>query len=81
MNAVNNFYVYIMASSGNGTLYNGMNNDFIKRVYQHKNDLAEEFTKKYKVHNLVYYEYNSDVKAAISRENQIKIGKGIGKLN
>ena len=49
-------YVYILASKRNGTLYTGVTSDLLKRVYEHKNDLKEGFTKKYCVHNLVYFE-------------------------
>ena len=69
---MNSYYVYIMASKRNGTLYVGVTNDLIERVDQHKNDIIEGFTKRYKVHILVYFEETSDVKAAISREKQIK---------
>lgn len=50
------YYVYILASQKNGTLYIGVTKDLIKRVYEHKNNLIEGFTKKYNVHNVVYYE-------------------------
>jgi predicted GIY-YIG superfamily endonuclease len=50
------YYVYILASKRNGTLYIGVTSELIKRVYEHKNNLVEGFTQKYKVHNLVYYE-------------------------
>ncbi|MBW2581279.1 MAG: GIY-YIG nuclease family protein [Deltaproteobacteria bacterium] len=66
-----NFFVYIMASP-TGTLYTGMTNDLMKRVYQHKNKLVEGFTKKYNVTRLAYYEETHDVSAAIDREKQIK---------
>ena len=66
------YYVYILASKKNGTLYIGVTNDLIKRVYEHKNDLAEGFTKKYGVHQLVYFEQTNDVISAITREKQIK---------
>jgi putative endonuclease len=48
------YYVYILASKRNGTLYIGVTSELIKRVYEHKNNLVEGFTRKYKVHNLVY---------------------------
>jgi len=64
--------VYILASKRNGTLYTGVTSDLVKRVYEHKNGLADGFTKKYKVHHLVYFELHEDMYAAISREKQIK---------
>ncbi len=64
--------VYILASERNGTLYTGVTSDLIKRVYEHKNDLVEGFTKKYGVHRLVYFEQCEDMASAISREKQIK---------
>ena len=66
------YYVYIMASGRNGTLYVGMTNDLIRRVYEHRNDLIGGFTQRYKVHTLVYFEETSDVESAIAREKQIK---------
>ena len=67
-----NYYVYILASKKNGTLYIGVTNDLIKRVYEHKNDLVEGFTKKYGVHQLVYFEQTGSIESAITREKQIK---------
>jgi len=64
--------VYILASQRNGTLYAGVTSDLIKRVWEHKNDQAEGFTKKYAVHLLVYFEQHEDMNAAITREKQIK---------
>lgn len=64
--------VYILASQRNGTLYTGVTSDLIKRVWEHKNDQAEGFTKKYAVHLLVYFEQYEDMNAAITREKQIK---------
>ena len=65
-------YVYILASKKNGTLYIGVTSDLIKRIYEHKNGLVDGFTKKYKVHLLVYYEQFLDIYSAISREKQLK---------
>ncbi len=61
-----------MASKKNGTLYTGVTSDLIKRVYEHKSNMIEGFTKMYKVHTLVYYETTNDISAAIEREKQIK---------
>ncbi|MBI4688556.1 MAG: GIY-YIG nuclease family protein, partial [Nitrospirae bacterium] len=66
------FFVYILCSKRNGTLYIGVTSDLIKRVYEHKNDLAEGFTKRYKVHNLVWYEAHETAESAIKREKNIK---------
>ncbi len=66
------FYVYILASKRNGTLYLGVTSDIVKRVWQHKNGLAEGFTKKYGIERLVYYEIYVDAENAIKREKQLK---------
>lgn len=64
--------IYILASKKNGTLYVGVTSDLIKRIWQHKNDLVEGFTKKYAVHDLVYYEIHESMESAITREKNIK---------
>jgi putative endonuclease len=66
------YYVYILASKKNGTLYIGVTSDLIRRVYEHKNDFVEGFTKKYAVHDLVYFETTASVESAITREKQLK---------
>ena len=66
------YYVYILASKRNGTLYIGVTNDLIRRVYEHKQDLVKGFTKKYKVHRLVYFEHTPDINSAFNREKQLK---------
>ena len=63
--------VYILASKKNGTLYTGVTSNLIQRVWQHKNDLTEGFTKKYQVHLLVWYEVHESMESAISKEKQI----------
>ena len=70
--SMKNYYIYMLASSPSGTLYIGMTNDLVRRVYEHKNNLVKGFTNKYKTHHLVYFEYTSDVESAISREKQMK---------
>jgi putative endonuclease len=65
------YYVYIM-SSPTGTLYTGMTNDLMRRVFEHQQKLIDGFTKTYNVTRLIYYEETDDVKAAIFREKQIK---------
>ena len=69
---MNSYYVYIIASKRNGTLYTGVTNDLVRRVHEHKNDKIYGFTKRYQVHDLVYYEPHDDIIAAITREKQIK---------
>lgn len=64
--------VYILASKPNGTLYIGVTSDLVKRVWEHKNQLVEGFTKKYHVHHLVYIEQHNDMLSAITREKQLK---------
>ena len=66
------YYVYIMASEQYGAIYIGVTANLIKRVFEHKNDLVEGFTKRRHAHNLVYYEMSEDVNSAIAREKQLK---------
>ena len=74
------FYVYILCSKRNGTLYTGVTSDLIKRIHEHKNNLIEGFTQKYNVHNLVWYETHKSATSAITREKQIKKWKRAWKL-
>lgn len=67
-----NYYVYILASKRNGTLYIGVTNNLLNRVDQHKSNLIDGFTQKYNVHNLVYYEQYDNIFSAINREKQMK---------
>jgi putative endonuclease len=64
--------VYILTSQRNGTLYIGVTSNLQKRIWEHKNNLIEGFTKKYGVHQLVYYELHQDMMSAITREKQMK---------
>jgi putative endonuclease len=66
------FCVYMMASARNGTLYVGVTSDLVKRVWQHKEGLAEGFTKEYAVKLLVWFEQHESAEGAITREKQIK---------
>ena len=64
--------VYIITSKRNGTLYTGVTSNLIKRIWEHKNNLTEGFSKKYHVHQLVWYELHDAMLSAITREKQIK---------
>ena len=68
------------ASRRNGTLYVGVTSDLIKKIWEHKNDVVEGFTKKYCVHTLVWYEIHENMESAISREKTIKGWKRQWKL-
>ena len=65
-------YVYILTNVHNKVLYTGVTSDLVKRVYEHKNNLVDGFTKKYNVHKLVHFEVFDDMINAITREKQIK---------
>lgn len=66
------YYVYILSSQRNGTLYVGVTNNLIRRVWEHKNGYYSGFTKRYNVHMLIYYESFDNPLLAIAREKQIK---------
>jgi putative endonuclease len=69
---VKQYYVYILASKKNGTLYIGLTSNLLKRVFEHKNGHVEGSTQKYNVHQLVYYEQYADIYSAIAREKRMK---------
>lgn len=66
------YYVYILTNWNNRVIYVGVTNDLRRRLYEHKNEVADGFTKRYHIHKLVYFEETSDVHSAIAREKQIK---------
>ena len=68
---VRTYYVYIMTNKS-GTLYTGVTNNLLRRVYEHKRKLVPGFTKKYKITRLAYFEVFRDVRMAIAREKRIK---------
>ena len=74
-------YVYIMTNKTHGVLYTGVTSDLVKRVYQHREHMFPGFTKKYRVHKLVYYEVFDDIRNAIIGEKQIKDGPRQRKIN
>jgi len=75
------YYIYILASKRNGTLYTGMTNDLVRRVYEHKDGSVPGFTKKHGVKTLVYFECFDDPASAIQREKTIKLWSRAWKIN
>ena len=78
---MNSYYVYMMASKRNGTLYIGVTNDLARRVEEHRQGTVGGFTKRYNVHRLVYYEEHRDVEEAIAREKRMKKWRRVWKIN
>ena len=72
--------VYILASQRNGTLYTGVTGNLIRRVWEHRENQREGFTKRYHVHRLVYFEFYEDFSAAIARESAIKRWRRLWKI-
>ncbi|MET0014340.1 MAG: GIY-YIG nuclease family protein [Sedimenticola sp.] len=72
--------VYLLASKRNGTLYTGVTSELIKRIWQHKNNLADGFTCKYSIHTLVWFEQHATMESAIQREKAIKNWKRAWKI-
>jgi putative endonuclease len=81
MFTMQSYFVYILASKQNGTLYIGVTGDLIRRIREHKDGLIEGFTKKYHVHRLVYFEQHSHIEQAIEREKQLKKWNRQWKIN
>ena len=75
------FYVYIMCSKRNGTLYVGSTSDLVRRVWEHKSNVVPSFTKKYNVHTLAYYETHEDYTEAARREKRFKNWSRQWKIN
>ena len=71
---MNQYYVYILSNKTDSTLYVGVTNDLIRRIYEHKNKLIDGFTKRYNVDKLVYFEVFDSIEEAIKREKQLKAG-------
>jgi putative endonuclease len=74
------YLVYIMANGKDGTLYVGVTNDLVRRVYEHKDGRMPGFTRKYTVNQLVYFEDSDDITVAIAREKQLKAWKRAWKI-
>jgi putative endonuclease len=72
--------VYLLANGRNGTLYVGVTSNLIKRVYEHRNELIDGFTKRYGVHDLVWYEIHERMESAILREKQLKKWSRVAKI-
>jgi len=75
-----NYFVYILASRRNGTLYVGVTNDVVRRVYEHKHGLIPGFTQKYGIRDLVYVEVFDDIVSPIAREKQLKAWRRAWKI-
>ncbi len=69
---MNDYFVYILTNDHGNVMYVGVTNDLSRRLYEHRHELTDGFTKRYHVHKLVYFEHTSSIEAAISREKQLK---------
>ncbi len=76
-----NYYIYIMASRKKGSLYVGITSDLLKRVYEHKEEYIDGFSKRYNTKKLVYFEVSSNPNSAIKREKILKKWKRQWKIN
>ena len=72
--------VYILASKPRGTLYIGVTSNLVKRVWEHQHDQVDGFSKRYAVHDLVWYELDSDMRSALEREKRLKSWKRLWKI-
>lgn len=75
------YYVYILTNKKNGTFYTGVTNNLVRRVWEHKEELVDGFTKKYKLKILVYFEEYNNINYALQREKTIKKWKQAIKIN
>ena len=80
MSAERYYWVYIMASRIGGTLYIGVANDLVRRIYEHRSDFVPAFISQYGVHRFVYYEPQGDIESAIRREKRLRIWKRSWKI-
>ena len=77
----NTYYIYILTNNSNGTLYIGVTNNLVRRIYEHRSKYVDSFSKKYSLKKLVYYEIYDDVQIAIAREKYLKKARRDYKLN
>jgi putative endonuclease len=73
--------IYILTNKRNGTLYTGVTSNLVKRIWEHKNNLVDGFTRQHATHLLVYFELHADMLSAITREKQIKAWKRVWKID
>lgn len=66
------YYVYILTNKNHTVFYTGVTNNLVKRIYEHKQKVADGFTKRYNIHKLIYFEQYNDIEIALNREKQIK---------
>ncbi len=75
------YYVYIMTNKSNTVLYTGVTNNLKERVYTHKTGKGSQFTRRYNITKLVYYQIGNDINNALFREKQIKAGSRQDKID
>ena len=81
MSSQRQYWVYILANLRNSVLYIGVTNNLQRRIFEHKAGIGSIFTKKYKVHKLVYFETTNSIHFALRREKQLKAGSRVRKLS